>query len=311
MGVFHCSFNNACRKAKDCIDCGLCEAADSEEMIAASKKIRAYLKANKKKGGPVQKIAVCGKGGVGKSTTVTLMANALVEQGYSTLVLDTDESNPGLYRALGLEKTPKPLLSLMSRFSYADEPEPDTFWIMLPKIQLKDIPDSYIARKNKLGFLMVGKINDPFQGCGCSIADVTRGLVSRLDLQENEILLIDTEAGVESFGRGVERHVDLVLSIVEPSYESMALAEKIVYMAEGMGIDRAGAILNKVPSAEVKAKMIASLEEKGVQTIGSVNYDQAVLDAGFEGRPVGDSVAKDKVNEITQLLLSVVQQTTN
>ena len=105
------------------------------------------------------------------------------------------------------------------------------------------------------------------------MADVTRGFVSRLSLMENEILLIDMEAGVESFGRGVERSVDLVLSIVEPSFESMALAEKIVYMAEGMGINRAGALLNKVPTEAIKEKMIRELEKRNVQTLGTIHFD--------------------------------------
>ncbi|MCP4749721.1 MAG: P-loop NTPase [Proteobacteria bacterium] len=310
MGVFHCPFGCTHHEADGCIDCGLCSAVTNEEMIESSKKIRAYLKTHAKKGGPVKKIAVCGKGGVGKSTMVSLMAKSLVEQGYRVIVLDTDESNPGLYRSLGFEAMPKPLLSLKSRFSYSEEPEDDTFWIMLPKINLTDIPTDYLLDRCGLGFLMVGKIDDPFQGCACSMAEITRGLVSRLWLEENEVLLVDMEAGVESFGRGLERHVDLVLSIVEPSFESMALAEKIVYMAEGMGIDRVGAILNKVPSEEIGTKMVASLKDRNVQTIGSVNFDPVVLQAGFEGKPVNDSKAGDEIGRIAQLLLNIVQQTT-
>jgi CO dehydrogenase maturation factor len=286
-------------------------ATTNEEMVEASKKIRAYLKAHAQQGRPLQKIAVCGKGGVGKSTIVTLMAKALVGLNYNVMVLDTDESNPGLYRSLGFDKTPKPLQSLMSRFSYREQPEEDTHWIMLPEIKVRDIPLSYIATQNGIKFLMVGKIENPFQGCACSMADVTRGFMSRLSLMENEIILIDMEAGVESFGRGVERSVDLVLSIVEPSFESMALAEKIIYMAEGMGINRAGAILNKVPSEDIKEKMTKELEKRKVQTLGTIHYDPEVQEAGFEGRPPTDSKAGEEVEEITNLLINVVQQTTN
>jgi CO dehydrogenase maturation factor len=311
MGIFHCPFGCPYFEAEGCIDCGLCAATTSEEMVEASKKVRAYLKAHARQGGSVKKIAVCGKGGVGKSTTVTLMAKALASLNYSVLVLDTDESNPGLYRSLGFDNIPKPLKSLMSRFSYTEQPEEDTHWIMLPEIKVTDIPPAYMPSQNGIKFLMVGKIEDPFQGCACSLADVTRGFVSRLALMENEIILIDMEAGVESFGRGVERSVDLVLSVVEPSFESMALAEKIVYMAEGMGIDRAGAILNKVPSEDIKEKMIAELKKRNVQTLGTIHFDQKVQEAGFEGRPPKNSKAGEEVEEITQLLINIVQQTTN
>ncbi|MBW2621728.1 MAG: P-loop NTPase [Deltaproteobacteria bacterium] len=309
MGIFHCPFGCPYYEAEGCIDCGLCVATTNEEMVEASKKVRAYLKEHAKQGGPIKKIAVSGKGGVGKSTIVTLMAKALVALNYSVLVLDTDESNPGLYRSLGFKKTPKPLLSLMSRFSYTDEPEEDTHWIMLPEIKVTDIPPAFIPNQNNIKFLMVGKIDNPFQGCACSMAEVTRGLVSRLSLNENEIILIDMEAGVESFGRGVERSVDLVLSVTEPSFESMALAEKIVYMAEGMGINRVGALLNKVPSENIKEKMIAELEKRNVQTLGTIHFDQEVQDAGFEGIPPKNTKAGEEVEQITELLTNIVQQT--
>ncbi len=309
MGIFHCPFGCPYYEDEGCIDCGLCMANTSEEMVEASKKVRAYLKANARQGRPIQKIAVCGKGGVGKSTTVTLMSKALVSLNYRVLVLDTDESNPGLYRSLGFDKPPKPLNALMSRFSYREQPEEDTQWIMLPEIKVTDIPPAFILEQKGIKFLMVGKIEDPFQGCACSMADVTRGFVSRLSLMENEILLIDMEAGVESFGRGVERSVDLVLSVVEPSFESMALAEKIVYMAEGMGINRAGALLNKVPSEAIKEKMIRELEKRNVQTLGTIHFDQKVQEAGFEGIPPTHSKAGEEIEEITQVLINIVQQT--
>jgi len=309
MGIFHCPFGCPYYDDEGCIDCGLCAATTNEEMVEASKKVRAYLKEHSKPGGPIKKIAVSGKGGVGKSTTVTLMAKALSALDYTVLVLDTDESNPGLYRSLGLEDPPKPLFSLMSRFSYTEEPGEDTQWIMLPEIKVADIPPDYIPEKDNIKLLMVGKIDDPFQGCACSMADVARGLVSRLLLGENEIILIDMEAGVESFGRGVERSVDLILSIVEPSFESMALAEKIVYMAEGMGVDRVGALLNKVTSESIREKMISELEKRNVQTLGTIHFDQGVQDAGFEGIPPEDTDAGEEVKEITQLLISIVQQT--
>ena len=308
MGIFHCPFGCPHHEADDCIDCGLCIATTSEEMVAASKKVRSYLKMHAKEGGPVRKIAICGKGGVGKSTTTTLMANVLSEQGYTVLVLDTDESNPGLFRSLGLEAVPKPLMNLMSRFSYTATADEDAEWIMLPEINLEDIPPAYMVSRGGIRFLMVGKIDEPFQGCACSMADVTRSFVSRLRLKAREMILIDMEAGVESFGRGVERSADLILAVVEPSFESMALAEKIVYMAEGMGIDRTGALLNKIDSENMKNRMESELSKRKIQTLGAVYFDQGVRDAGFDGVPPGESKAKSEIKAITELLLNVIQQ---
>ena len=303
MGIFHCPMGAAFYDDEVCIDCGMCSATTEAEMVEASKKIRAYLKAHAASKGPIKKIAVCGKGGVGKSTIVNLIANTLRGEGYCILVLDTDESNPGLYRMFGFDKQPKPLIRLLSRFS-AGQPEPNTEWITRDEIAIQDIPAEYILNRDGLKFLMVGKIEDPFQGCACSMADITRDLMGKLVVKDKEVALIDMEAGIESFGRGVERNVDTVLMIVEPSFESMALAEKIGYMAQGMGISRVQAILNKVPSDNTRQRMIEELNKRSIRTIGTVYYDPQISEAGFEGRAPGDSKAMDDVRGIIKQLLN-------
>ena len=250
----------------------------------------------------IQKIAVCGKGGVGKSTVTTLLAGCLAECGYDLLVMDTDESNPGLFRMFGFEQEPRPLISLLSRFSLG-EPEPDTAWLTRDDIAFEDIPGEFIQQRDRLRFAMVGKIDDPFQGCACSMADVTRDLMLRLSVKERQIALVDQEAGVESFGRGVERGMDTLLIVVEPSYESMALAEKINYMAQGIGIPRIRAILNKVPSEQVEEKMTDTLLKKGIRYLGAIRLNAKVSEEGFEGVPLGESDARAQMRIITRLML--------
>jgi len=286
-----------------CIDCGMCSAVTEQEMVEASKKIRAYLRSHAASEGPVKKIAVCGKGGAGKSTIVALIANALRSKGYSVLVIDTDESNPGLYRLFGLDKEPKPLMTLLSRFPSRSRRKSDSKWLQREQITIPDIPAQYLLNRDGLKLLTVGKIQDPFQGCACSIADMTRDLMGKLVVGEKEIVLVDMEAGIESFGRGVERNVDTVLVIVEPSFESMTLAEKICYMAEGMGIVRVKAILNKVPSEKVEQKMIEELNKRSVKSLGTVYFDPQLNEAGFEGAPLGDSKATGDIQTIITLLL--------
>lgn len=303
MGLFHCPMGVAFYDDDDCILCEMCSATTEEEMVEASKKIRAYLRSIAPKSSPVKKIAVCGKGGVGKSTVVTLMADVLAAEGYGVLVLDTDESNPGLHRMFGFNKEPKPLITVLSRFAMGQEGATDTEWLGRESIGISDIPSDYIFNRDGLKFMMIGKIEDPFQGCACSMADMTRNLMEKLVLEDKEVVLIDMEAGVESFGRGMERGVDTVLMVVEPSFESVVLAEKIAYMAEGMGISRARAILNKVPTEKVRQRMIEELDKKKIRSIGTVYFNDEVNEAGFEGTALGDSKAKDNVKEIIDLLL--------
>jgi CO dehydrogenase maturation factor len=302
VGIFHCPMGAAFYDDEECIDCGMCAAETEEQMVESSKKIRAFLKAHAPNPGPIKKVTVCGKGGVGKSSITTLLAGAFQTEGYTTIVLDTDESNPGLFRMFGFEQGPKPLLTLLSRFAQG-EPASGTEWMMGEAITLQDIAPEFILNKELLKFLMIGKIEDPFQGCACSMADITRDLMRKLVLKEKEAVLVDMEAGVESFGRGVERNVDTVLIIVEPSFESMGLAEKIVYMSEGMGIYRVRAILNKVPSEKIRLRMIEELGRKNVQVAGTVYYDPELSESGFEGQAPGDSKARREVGEILRTML--------
>ncbi len=284
-----------------CIDCGMCTAKSKDEMIEASKKIREYLKAHATRNAAVKKVAICGKGGVGKSTVVTLMANALKDSGYNVIVLDADESNPGLFRQFGLKEQPRALMTALA----ASHPNgKDAEWLKPDLITFKDIPAEFVSGSDGLKFLMVGKIEDPFQGCACSMASIARDLMEKFNVQDKEIVITDTEAGIESFGRGVERYVDMVLVIVEPSYESMVLAEKIVYMAEGMGISRVGAILNKVPSEQTRQKMMVELERRSVKIFGTIYFDPELNAAAFEGIPPGNSKASEDVRSIVKLMMA-------
>ena len=304
MGIFHCPFGAAFQDDEGCIDCGLCYATTKEEMVKASKKIRDYMRSHAESNNLSKKIVISGKGGVGKSTITTLMANVMEEDGYNVLVIDSDESNPGLYRMFGFNKQPKPLMKLLDRFSIGEK-KPDKDWLTQDKMLIQDIPSEYILARNNLKFLMVGKITDPFQGCACSMTDVIRYFVGNLSLKDEnkEIVLIDVEAGIESFGRGVERSVDTVLVIVEPSFESIALAEKVSYMADGIGVNRVRAISNKVPSEKIKMRIIGELGKRKIAHIGTVYFDPQVNEAGFEGSPLTDSSAKGDLRGIARLWL--------
>ncbi len=301
MGLFHCPMGSIYRDDDPCIDCGLCQAKTKQELVAASKKIRDHLHAHAQKSSTVSKIAVCGKGGAGKTTVVTLLANVMAEQGYKVLLIDTDDSNHGLPRMLGLEKEPTALLTLLSRFS-DDKTSSHAKWLLKDKIAITDIPEKYIATKGNLKFMMSGKITDPFEGCACLMAGVARDLLSKLVLEPSEKVIVDTEAGVESFGRGVERSVDTVLTVVEPSFESLSLSEKISYMAEGIGVNTVKALLNRVPSEKIEKKMIERLSKANIESIGSIYFDLKVNEDAFEGNALGESAAKDDARKIVQSL---------
>jgi CO dehydrogenase maturation factor len=304
MPAFHCPLGAVYYDDEPCIDCGLCQARTPGEMVEASRKMREYIRAHAERKNRSQKMAVCGKGGTGKSTLTALLADALRREGYTVLVIDSDESNPGLPRLLGVDPPATPLISLLERFSPGDG-KPDGSWLEAARISLESIPREFIASAPRMKFLTVGKIIDPFQGCACPMADLARDFVQKTHLGIKEILLIDMEAGVESFGRGMERAVDTVLTIVEPSLDSLALAEKIRYLAEGIGISAIRAILNKIPSSGIEERVRKELENRQMKVAGAVSFDPQISQAGFTGQKLPDNTgAAMQVRKIAAALLS-------
>ena len=304
MPAFHCPLGAVYYDDEPCIDCGLCQARTAREMVEASKRMREYIRAHSERKKRSQKMAVCGKGGTGKSTLTALLADVLRREGYTVLVIYSDESNLGLPRFLGLESSSTPLISLLERFSMGDR-KPDASWLEAARISLESIPREFIASAPRMKFLTVGKIIDPFQGCACQMADLARDFVQKIGLGIKEIMLIDMEAGIESFGRGIERGVDTILTILEPSFDSLALAEKIRYMAEGIGISAVRAILNKIPSPEVEEKLREKLENIQMKVDGAVYLDPQISQAGFTCKKMPDnSAAAAQVKKIAAALLA-------
>ena len=254
------------------------------------------------------KIAVCGKGGSGKSTAVALMASALQRQSYQVLVVDSDESNPGLYRLLGFERRPEPLLELVGGKkkvfqAFSAGSTPPTSVLTQDKIRIKDLPSQHIVARDHVQLVCVGKILQSLEGCACPMGALSREFLKRLSLQDNEIVLVDMEAGVEHFGRGVETSVDSVLAVTEPSLDSLDLAEKIGALAANVGIESVWAILNKVASDEMAVRLKEELQRRGIPVIGSIGYDPQVLQAGLEGRPIRSHRADREMEGILAQIL--------
>jgi CO dehydrogenase maturation factor len=238
-----------------------------------------------------RKIAVCGKGGSGKSTVVALLARTLRDGGARVLVVDSDESNPGLYRALGFDQRPKPLLELVGGKkqvfpTFSDEAAPRETPLTREAFYIADLPDDYVVERDSIGLVCVGKILQSLEGCACPMGVLSREFLKRLLLQEDEMVVVDMEAGVEHFGRGVETSIDSVLIVTEPSYDSLELAEKISALAAEVGVERVWTILNKVGSVEIAARLRKELKERGISAIGSIGHEPEIFEAGLEGRPI-------------------------
>lgn len=250
----------------------------------------------------MKKVAVCGKGGSGKSTVLALLATGLRDRGYRILVVDSDESNPGLYRMLGFKQRPEPLLQLVGGkkkvFDAFSGSSQSQSILLQDQIRTSDLPSPYLVERDHIRMVCVGKILQSLEGCACPMGVLSREFLTRLCPEEDELVLVDMEAGVEHFGRGIETSLDSVLIVTEPSFDSLELAARIHTLATEVQIKPIWAILNKVRSKEIVLELTKRLQSRGVSVVGSIRYDAAVFRSGLEGRPIRGSKAQRDVREI-------------
>jgi len=259
------------------------------------------------------KISVCGKGGAGKSVIVTLLANEFRARGYRVLVVDSDESNSSLYRILGFDHPPAPLMELaggkrglkdkMAASFSSGATEVKMEVLSQDRILVKDIPHQYIAQRDGIRLLNIGKILQSLEGCACPMGVLSREFLGKVYLEADEVVIVDMEAGVEHFGRGIETNIDRVLVIVEPSFESIELATKVKELAAGAGVSNTWAVLNKINSDEIAKRLRKELEKRGMEIIGTVPYSPQIFDACLEGHKLDENTASEEIKILVNNLL--------
>ena len=250
------------------------------------------------------KISVCGKGGSGKSVLVAMMASQARMRNLNALVIDSDESNSGLFRLLGFENPPSPLMDLAGGKSQIKQKMNQNSILGEKQILTKDFSAPYIRRRDGLMLMSIGKILQAYEGCACPMGVLSREFLKKLRLNENEIALVDMEAGVEHFGRGIDEGLDKVLLVVEPSFESVAVAEKVKNISAGMDKD-ISAVLNKITSDRVALQLEEKLLAIGIKLIGTIPNDPAVFEACFEGRILDSGKAFHAAGKILDNLLKI------
>ena len=250
------------------------------------------------------KIAVCGKGGSGKSTIVALLANEAQARGYRVLVVDSDESNSGLYRMLGFDHPPVPLMELVGGKKSLKEKMAQPNIFAAGHISLEDISPQHLARKDGLMLVSIGKILQSLEGCACPMGVLSREFLKKLTLQPNELAIVDMEAGVEHFGRGVETSIDSVLIVVEPPLESVEVAQKIYYLAQGLGIRNIWAVLNKVTSDDIAVKVGTALQRQEIRVIGRLHFDMGLFEASVEGKVPAEGEVAENIREVLDVIFA-------
>jgi CO dehydrogenase maturation factor len=243
------------------------------------------------------KIAISGKGGVGKTTFCAVLSHLLARDGHQILSIDAD-SNPTLGGALGLsgDDSPQPLIEMKELIQERTEARPDAvgqYFKLNPNVS--DIPEKYWQEVDGIKLLVLGGIEDPGRGCACPEAAFLKALLTYTILQREEMILVDLAAGVEFLGRACVQGVDGLVVVVEPGARSIETALNIVEMAGEMGITRVGAFANKVTDG---GQLEIIQEQLGkIEILGSYRHDPALQRADLERKPVINA-SEELVEEI-------------
>ena len=234
------------------------------------------------------KILICGKGGSGKSTVAALLANAMHKRGKKIFLVDADESNIGLYRMLGLDM-PVPLMdSLGGKKGFRDKTKTASINLggLLPlfplDLKLDGLPEDCIASLDRIQVMSIGKIHHFGEGCACPMGKLFRILFSSLKFEHQDLVIVDTAAGVEHFGRSLDGQCEHVLCIVDPSYESIMMAKRVGILAKEAKLPMS-VILNKI-TLEVDGDLTAALE--GVAIIGHLPDTRSIFLNNLKGNPL-------------------------
>lgn len=236
------------------------------------------------------KIAITGKGGVGKTTLTALLSHVYAHRGQDVIAIDADPAgNLGLAFGLTAEMDAalKPIAEMETLIYERTGAQPGTIggWFKLnPKVD--DLPEKLSITHRGVHLLRLGTVRGGGTGCLCPENALLKALVTHLLLRRDQTLILDMEAGVEHLGRGTASAVDAFIIVVEPGLRSLGTAEQIRYLASEIGIKRIYLVANKTrgPQDETFIKEHAG----GLPFLGSLPFTVNALAADQGGKAVFD-----------------------
>lgn len=237
------------------------------------------------------KLALTGKGGVGKTTVSALLARALMLRGRRVVAIDADP-NTNLAACMGYPRAGaiRPLVDLKELIEERTGVRPGTTGGMFRLNPfVADIPEKYAVDIGGIKVLVAGAVKKGGSGCYCPENALLRALVSHLLLDPEWALVIDMEAGIEHLGRGTVGNVDRLLVVAQPSRRSAETVLRIRDMAADISLRRISVIGNQIRGPRDEAFLRETLQ--GLDFIGFLPYDERVRDAELAGRPAWEASA--------------------
>jgi CO dehydrogenase maturation factor len=225
------------------------------------------------------KLAISGKGGVGKTLISALLTREFAANGFTVLAIDADPDT-NLASALGFPH-PEDIIPISEMKELIEERtgsgtgQAGSLFKLNPKVD--DIPEKYAQKLDGIRLMVMGKVKRGGSGCYCSENTLLQALMAHLLVARNEVVILDMAAGIEHLGRATARAVDKFIIITEPGRKSVETAQRIKKMAGDIGVTNIAAIGNKIRNQADRDFLTSSLPD--FSFLGFVPYDSAVIDA--------------------------------
>jgi CO dehydrogenase maturation factor len=250
------------------------------------------------------KLAVSGKGGVGKTTFSSLLIRTFNQRGNRVLAIDADP-DANLAAGVGIENADQivPIAEMKELVLDRTGAQPGTiggFFKLNPKVD--DLPDALSATLENIKLMRLGGVKKGGTGCICPESTLLRALVMHIVLARDEVVVMDMEAGIEHLGRATAKAVDKLIVVVEPGRRSIDTAGHIKKLASEIQLNNIAVVGNKIRGEKDEAFIRQHLP--GIEILGFLPYDDALIEADLDGISPFDvnSPANDVVTDIISKL---------
>ena len=256
------------------------------------------------------KIAVCGKGGVGKTTISGLLCRIIGSKGIPVLAIDGDP-NPNLALTLGLDPKAAMPQALSPKLLEVYEKDDGKKYAKL-KVPLAEVMDTYgVMADNNVTLLAVGQPEHAGTGCMCGIHTTVREIIHTALEESEQVTLLDLEASLEQMKRGTSKYVDVLLCVVEPYYRSMEAVARFQRLGKELEIKNILAVANKVKHAEDEDAIRQFCAQTDLPVIAVIPYDADVAEADKSGSLKMDAIDQSPtlqaINQLADNLLAIIR----
>jgi len=250
------------------------------------------------------KLAITGKGGVGKTTLSSTLARLYADEGRTVLAADVDpDANLGLALGLTQEEVDE-IVPISKMKALAKErtgaSDDNRFYKLNPYVA--DIPEKFARTINGVKLLVMGTVDLGGSGCVCPEHVMLKSVLSALTYRKNDVVIMDMEAGLEHLGRGTAANMDQLIVVIEPGARSVQTYQNVKRLAKDLGIKRVRVVANKVRDARDEEFVRGAIPEADL--LGVIHYNTEIMDADRNGKSPYDfsPAAIEEIRKIKQIL---------